>query len=147
MLGNVIVPQGKYSRIDGFKCNLAKVKRRNTIINWKDESEEYFDTYGIIDKDGHEIVKCEYDTIYKFYGNDKWYTTMIKNGWSIKFHLGYRTTFGNLSDVEYLRYLEDQERFEIKGCKSMQEEDSLNNYSVWDALDGEPEAWGNLDWD
>lgn len=147
LLGNVIVPQGKYSRIDGFKCNLAKVKRRNTIINWKDESEEYFDTYGIIDKDGNEIVKCEYDTIYKFYGNDKWYTTMIKNGWSIKFHLGYRTTFGNLSDVEYLRYLEDQERFEIKGCKSMQEEDSLNNYSVWDALDGEPEAWGNLDWD
>lgn len=142
LLGNVIVPQGKYSRIDGYKYNLAKVKRRNTIINWKDESEEYFDTYGIIDQDGNEIVKCEYDTIYKFYGNNKWYTTMIKNGWSIKFHLGYRTTFGSLSDVEYLQYLEDQGRLEMNGCKSMQDD-----YSVWDALDGEPEAWGNLDWD
>lgn len=151
--GNIIVPKGKYAKIDGFKFNLAKVKRVNTVIHWEDMSEDYYDTFGIIDINGNEVVECEYDTIYKFYGNDKWYTTMFKDGKSAKFHLGYWTTFGDFSDVERYQYLEERGSIEWKGGdrslkkESCGDEDSNCNYSVWDALEDNPEAAGNIDYE
>ena len=151
--GNIVVPKGKYAKIDGFKFNLAKVKKVNTIIHWEDMSEEYYDTYGIIDRNGKEIVECEYDKIYKFYDNDKWYTTMFKDGKSIKFHLGYWTTFGNISDVEWYQYLEERGSIEWKGGnrsfkrESYNDEGSNSDNSIWDALEDEPEAAGNIDFE
>lgn len=145
--GNIIVPKGKYAKIDGFKFNLAKVKKVNTIVHWEDMSEDYYDTYGIIDRNGKEIVKCEYDTIYNFYGNDKWYTKMFKNGESIKFHLGYWTKFGNFSDIDYLEEREWKGGNRSFNRVSYDDENSNSDYSVWDALEDEPEAAGNIDYE
>lgn len=151
--GNIIVPKGKYSKIDGYKFKLAKVKKVNTVIHGEDKSEDYYDTYGIIDINGNEVVECEYDTIYKFYGNDKWYTTMFKDGRSAKFHLGYWTTFGDISDIEWYQYLEERGSIEWKGGnrsfkkESFDDEDSNSDYSVWDALEDDPEAAGNIDYE
>jgi hypothetical protein len=125
--GNIIVPKGKYAKIDGFKFNLAKVKKVNTVIHGEDMSGDYHDTFGIIDINGKEVVECEYDTIYKFYGNDKWYTTLIKDGKSIKFHLGYWKTFGNISDVEWYQYLEERGDIEWKGGHRTFKKDSCGN--------------------
>lgn len=153
--GRTIVPMGKYTKIDGYKYNLAKVKKIDTIINWEDKSEEYINIYGIIDRNGNEVVKCEYDTIYKFYDNDKWYTTLKKNGRRFKFHLGYWKEFGDIRDVEWFRYLEDRGCLMWKGGnryggshKDLYEEnDTSSDYSVWDALEDNPEAAGNIDYE
>lgn len=110
-----IVPFGKYSHIDGFKFKLAKVRKTTPVIFWETGEESSFDTYGIIDINGKEVIPCEYDIIYKFYGNDKWYTTLFKQGKHTKFHLGYRRTFGDFSDIEWYHYLEERGTIKWEG--------------------------------
>ena len=96
-----------------------------------------------------------YDTIYKFYDNDKWYTTLKKNGRRFKFHLGYWKEFGDIRDVEWFQYLEDRGCLMWKGGnryggshKDLYEEnETSSDYSVWDALEDNPEAAGNIDYE
>lgn len=105
--GKTIVPYGVYSKIDGFKSRLARVKKLNTAVFWEDDKEEYYNTFGIIDMDGKEIVDCSYDEIYKFYDTDNAFTILNKNGKKTKFHLGYRKEF-SFNDIEWLQYLEER---------------------------------------
>jgi hypothetical protein len=105
--GKTIVPYGMYSKIDGFKSRLARVKKTNAAIFWDENREEYFDTFGIIDIEGKEIVDCSYDEIYHFYNTDNWFTVLKKQGKAIKYHLGYRKEF-NIDDVEWMQYMEDR---------------------------------------
>ena len=105
--GKTIVPYGVYSKIDGFKSRLARVKKVNTAIFWEDNREEYYNTFGIIDMDGKEIVDCSYDEVYKFYATDNAFTILVKEGKKAKFHLGYRKEF-SFNDIEWLQYLEDR---------------------------------------
>ena len=80
-------------------------------------------------------------------------TTMFKDGKSIKFHLGYWTTFGDISDVEWYQYLEERGSIEWKGGnrsfkrESYNDEGSNSDNSIWDALEDEPEAAGNIDFE
>lgn len=106
--GNIIVPFGRYSKIDGFKWNVARVRMTYPKNPLGEKDEGWCNQYGIIDINGKEVVECVYDTIYKFYGNNKAYTTLFKGSEKKKFHLGYQRFFGSLQDIEYLQYLEDQ---------------------------------------
>lgn len=106
--GKILIPYGKYVKIDGFNHRLARVKKMNTAIFWEEDREEYFYTFGIIDIFGREIVECEYDEIYKFYGTNNMFTILHKYGNpKIKFHLAYWRTFGSTRDVEDMQYDED----------------------------------------
>ena len=91
----------------------------NYVINPSKGQEEYYKTWGIIDKGGREILKCDYDEIYKFYGKDNWFTILRKDGISTKFHLGYWKPFADTSDVEWLQYLEERGSVECKGGNTM----------------------------
>lgn len=66
--GKEIIPYGRYAKIDGFECQLAKVKKINTAIFWENNTEEYFNTFGIVDIYGREVLPTIYEEVYKFYG-------------------------------------------------------------------------------
>lgn len=148
MYGNFVVPYGKYIQIDGYNRNLARVLKYNHVMNpATGEQIDCYKTWGIIDKEGKEIVECEYDQIYKFYGKDNWFTILRKGRISTKFHLGYWKTFADISDVEWLQYLEERGSVEWKGgnrngqtsykhCEDEICNDSCDQYDIWDALDG-----------
>jgi hypothetical protein len=129
--GNMIVPYGKYSLINGFSCRLARVKKHNTAIFFPEGNEEYYDTWGVIDVNGREIIECVYDEIYNFYGNNNWFTILKRGSKSTKFHLCYRKPFGNTSDVEWMQYLED------KGSIT----NWCNNYSSQDYIEEKRKLW------
>lgn len=67
--GKEIVPIGKYHKIFGFSKGLARVVSANNNNKW-----------GIIDKNGKEILPAEYDQIWKFDEKDVDSVRTVKNG-------------------------------------------------------------------
>ena len=138
--GNIIVPPGRYTYIDGFDHNLARVKIDGmTSIN--NPKESTVDKWGIIDIDGKEVLPVKYSEIWLFYKKNRRstrvYEGVFEEGKYYPRSIEYRFEFNGhkLIDVE-------EEEWERK-----READIDYNYSIMDALDGEPEAWGNLGWD
>ena len=138
---NEVVPSGKYDYIDGFdKCGLARVK-----INGKthifDPEKSTRDRWGIIDTEGNEVLPLIYSEIWNFYNKGRNSTKVYKgeeeDGEYIVRFFEYRFEFDKrrLIDVE-------AEEFERTRMANLE-----YNYSVWDALDGEPEAAGNIDYE
>lgn len=107
--GNIIVPFGKYGWIDGFDSGLARVRSHghsgrvgNELLiikdfdNWdvvegKDNIQRYHDEdrlnnpqkyakWGIINKEGEEVLPVEYDDIWNFLGKGRLSTKVVKNG-------------------------------------------------------------------
>ena len=136
---NIIVPPGKYDYIDGFdKCGLARVKLdgKTSIDN---PEERTYDRWGIIDTTGKEILELKYHQIWSFYNKNRKTTKVIQE---------YETEdYDGSINYKYWEYELNLQTHQLKDITSMRLEESQNDYSVWDALDGEPEAWGNLDWD
>ena len=64
--GNVIVPYGKYSFIDGFAKSYARVKKDNK--------------WGIINEKDKEVLPVIYDNIQNFFGINKVSTKVRKDG-------------------------------------------------------------------
>jgi hypothetical protein len=138
---NYVVPPGKYDYIDGFdKCGLARVK-----INGKthifDPEKSTRDRWGIIDTKGNEVLPLVYSEIWNFYNKGLKSTTVYEgdeeDGEYIIRSIKYRFEFDKrrLVDVE----AEELERTRMANLEY--------NYSIWDALDGEPEAVGNIDYE
>ena len=67
--GKEIVPIGKYRKIFGFSKGLARVVSSYNNNKW-----------GIIDKNGNEILPAEYDQIWNFEGKDVDSVRTVKNG-------------------------------------------------------------------
>ena len=137
---NEVVPSGKYDYIDGFdKCGLARVK-----INGKahlfDPEKSTRDRWGIIDTKGNEVLPLVYSEIWNFYNKGLKSTTVYEgdeeDGEYIVRATKYRFEFDRyrLIDVE----AEELDRVRMANIEY--------NYSVWDALEGEPEAAGNIDY-
>ena len=66
--GNVIVPYGKYSYIDGFDHGLARVKSQDN------------DRWGLIDINGKVVLPIEYNRIWNFYEKNRTSTMLVKDG-------------------------------------------------------------------
>ena len=103
--GEEIVPFGKYAWIDGFDSGLARVRthgklffpslitcvigdnsqiitdkkaiEKSELENFEKHREQY-SYWGIINEEGEEVLPCEYDSIWNFYGKNKFYTKVVK---------------------------------------------------------------------
>jgi hypothetical protein len=144
----IIVPPNKYDYIDIFdECGLARVKC-NGYTNIFNPKESTKDRWGIINTCGKEILPAIYDEIWKFYGKNLKHTKVIKEENLIdgdgdpytiktiyKFNFFYRKLIeeGYWIDDEYYEAIEDV--------------DNSSQYSIWDAIDDEIEAAGNIDWE
>ena len=153
LLGNIIVPMGKYAKIDGFKYNLAKVKRINTAVFFDGGMEDYYDTYGIIDVNGNEVLPPIYDEVWKFYGSERTTTTVIKDKKIVKMNGCVSETYTRLFfDLKTREFVQNRRKKRFDRPYYLDYEDSINNdtsndYSVWDALEDDPEAAGNIDYE
>jgi hypothetical protein len=150
---NYIVPPGKYDYIDGFdKCGLARVKLDGKADILNPEKSTY-DRWGLIDTSGYEILPLEYSEIWSFYNKGRYSTKVFWGG----------------SDVngDYDKYLEsylfilpckDHPNGKLNGpglwygnrfqtYEDIYQSNIDYNYSVWDALEDEPEAAGNIDYE
>lgn len=114
-----IVPFGKYNWIDKFWRGFARV---NT-------SEYGFKLWGIIDKNGKEVLPVVYDSVWKFYNKDFPSVIIETNGW--KAELYFDELYSNSSmDIEDT--LEDDDF-----C----DDDNDDDYNPLDDFDWEEETW------
>lgn len=120
--GNDIIPYREYSWIDGFDKGLARVKVNNK--------------WGIINEKGKVVLPIEYDNIWNFYRKNKTCTLVTKDNCSHDVDLlvlnGTKVPENDMDDYTDDSDFRDHESYSI--------EDSL-----MDALDGEPEAYWNID--
>lgn len=150
--GNIIVPPGRYNYIDGFDHNLARVKIAGmTSINNPKESTK--DKWGIIDTSGTEILPVVYTEIWNFYGKNLKRTKVWEGGKQTYMSEGVFETIYSEKVYRYDFYLDNRELV-LKEDWSNGEFDlcdpdynSDNSYDIMDALDGEIEAAGNIDYE
>ena len=172
---NIIVPFSKYGWIDGFDNGLARVRTNkdpgvsnNTvcIINQNElilgtenikaymekDKKEHPDKYakwGIINENGEEVLSCEYDEIWRFYGKNRYSTRVVKDGIAreiyfhdlnpslpkrgIKFH-----SYGG-------EYSGEKKTYDDYNGTYVQDVMGWSDQDIDDALDGEPDAYWNID--
>ena len=93
--GIIIVPFGKYKWIDKFDNGLARVKTKGVApcalfvadSDGLHDTEEYLKAHpekrakwGIINESGEEVLKPEYDSVWNFWGKNRWSITVEKDG-------------------------------------------------------------------
>jgi len=74
--GNIVVPFGKYDWIDGFDSGLCRVKIGNKPSTLTNNGNKW----GIINEQGEEVLPCEYDEVWNFYGKNRCSTRVVKDG-------------------------------------------------------------------
>ena len=134
--GNIIIPPGKYDFIDGFdQCGLARVKKdgKKDFVNPENSTE---DVWGIVNSKGEEVLELKYSQIWAFYNKNRTTTTVYEGRYIKNEH-------GEIEDWICIEYIFDLYRLQLKTV----EEEWVNDYSIWDALDGEAEAAGNIDYE
>lgn len=108
--------------------------------------------WGIIDEDGKEVLKAEYDSIWKFEGKQRYDTKVIKDGVELRF---------NLFDLEFVEEVEDDEEYyeEEPNYPEYEEERHFGRYAgsyaqndmgysdeeIDSIFDGDPSAYWNID--
>ena len=152
---NVVVPPGKYDYIDGFdKCGLARVKI-NGKVHIFDPKKNTYDKWGLIDTKGDEILPLEYSEIWSFYNKGRKSTSVFWGGFDKDDDYNY---IERLESYLFILPCKDYPKGLLKGpgewfgnrfqtYEEIAESNLDYNYSVWDALDGEPEAAGNIDYE
>ena len=148
MEGNVIVPFGKYNWIDGYDHGLARV-----IINTPVENSPFPSRkLGIINEKGEEVLPVEYDQIWNFYEKNRYSTRVVKDGviGEVFFHdlnpeLPVR---GKSQDDWYYRpsyYYDEPQHYEEFAGTYAQDVAGYSDEEIYDAFDGEPDAYWNID--
>jgi hypothetical protein len=117
-------------------------------VDFIDPSKSTKDRWGIIDIDGKEVLPLVYSEIWGFYNKDRRTTKVVElehkisgdgDPYIIKTIYEFRLFSQKLVETGY--WIND-EYFE-----AIDENDLSDQYSIWDALDGEPEAAGNIDYE
>ena len=136
--GNVIVPFGKYDWIDGFDHGLARVNK--LCPDGK--------KWGIINMSGEEVLPLEYDSVWNFYGKNRYSTTIEKDG---------NQTTAYFSDLNPDLYDEDAafdcddddlhygEHYGDFAGTYAQDEMGLSDDVIYDAFEGDPDMCWNID--
>lgn len=143
--GNEIVPFGKYDWIDGFEQGLCRVKIGKQSSNFICNDNKW----GIIDENGKEVLPCEYDEVWNFIGKKRFSTRVVKNGVAseVYFHnlnpLLPKRNIG-LHNYGNDRYYERKTYNDYNGTY-VQDEMGWSDQDINDALDGEPDAYWNID--
>ena len=132
--GNVIVPYGKYSLIDGYTKGYARVK-----LNGK---------WGIIDSMGNIVLPVEYDEIWNFHTKTHLnYTRVVKKPDVFQFNLNT----GNLisSRINHKHEEREEDTYgshygEFSGTYAQDVMDYSDDV-INDAFEGDPDAYWNID--
>lgn len=172
--GEDIVPAGKYGWIDGFDNGLARVRTDKQIIRTnkitdkvdlekgialvgcdnirnyfeKDRQEhpEQYAKWGIINEKGEEVLPLEYDEVWNFLGKNLSYTNVEKDGriWKVYF-----------KDLEYSDYESSYDDYEYSDSYGSNYGDFAGSYAqdvmgysddaIYDAFEGDPEMYWNID--
>lgn len=149
--GNIIVPFGKYDYIDGFDKGFARVivrKQTNGQIGPNGK-------WGVIDEQGKEVLPAEYDNIWNFYGKD--YDTIIVEKDKTSSHISF-DTLNRISKPNTIpikeepgfcdRWIDDYDESQTYGeyeGSYVQDVLGWSDQMIGDALDGEPDAYWNID--
>ena len=151
---NEVVPSGKYDFIDGFdKCGLARVKI-NGRTHLFDPEKNTHDRWGIIDTEGNEVLPLIYSEIWNFYNKNRLTTTVWKGGEKIyledgSFHDYYQEKvykYDFTLKTHELRIREDWSQGNYNCLDPNYNWSPSDDYTIWDALDGESAAAGNIDY-
>lgn len=173
--GNIIVPFGKYGWIDGFDNGLARVRTNKNpgfsknligiigdneaisgaenikayIEKDKKENPDKYAKWGIINEKGEEVLPCEYEDIWRFSGKKRYSTRVVKNGIAreVYFHdlnpsLPKRVIKSNSYGDKYLG---EQKTYDDYNGTYAQDVMGWSDQDINDALDGEPDAYWNID--
>ena len=152
---NYIVPPGKYDYIDGFdKCGLARVKidGKENIYHPENSTK---DRWGVIDTNGNEVLPLIYSEIWAFYNKNRLTTTVWKGDKLIGQEDGIFYDYYQERVYKYdfvlktreLRIKEDWSQGNYNCLDPDYNWTPSDDYTIWDALDGEPEAAGNIDYE
>lgn len=133
--GNFIIPYGEYAIIDGFTNGYARVKKNRK--------------YGIVNTKGEIVLPVEFDNIWKFYQRTELRSTrIIMNGMD---NLRFDFATGKLNDpnINHIRQYNANDDYgrhygEYAGTYA-QDVAGYSDDVINDALDGEPDAYWNID--
>jgi hypothetical protein len=174
---NIIVPFGKYGWIDGFDNGLARVRTNkklglsnnppvciitpnNKLIlgtenikayieKDKKEHPDNYAKWGIINEKGEEVLPCEYDEIWRFYGKNRYSTRVVKDGIAreVYFHdLNPSLPKRGIKCHCYSdKYLGEKKTYDDYNGTYVQDVMGWSDQDIDDALDGEPDAYWNID--
>ena len=128
--GNVIVPLGRYSFIDGFDHGYARVKI---------ELQNQHELWEIIDETGNEVVEPLYDNIWNFFGKDRETTILKKDDEQFWFDL----LDGDICDFDPWDYHHSQSIDNDQEENDSEEYSSESCFSINNCYDSE----GNFDYE
>jgi len=136
--GTPILAGKEYQWISG-KDNYTGLSRVKTLDG----------KWGIIDEDGKEVLKAEYDSIWKFEGKQRYDTKVIKDGVELRFDL-FDLEFVE-DDEEYYEeepnypdYEEDRHFGRYAGSYA-QDDMGYSDEEIDTIFDGDPSAYWNID--
>lgn len=144
--GNEIVPFGKYDWIEGFEHGLCRVKigkRSSNLVNNGNK-------WGIINKKGEEVLPCVYDEVWMFKGKNRYSTRVVKD--SIAREVYFHDLDPSLPErsakprnYKYSRYYKERKTYDDYNGSYVQDVMGWSDQDINDALDGEPDAYWNID--
>lgn len=162
--GIIIVPFGKYDWIETFDNGLARVRtegiRQNVAFVACDDGvlsgEEYQKRFpekmckwGIINEAGEEVLKPVYDGVWKFLGQNRWSTTVEKDGnnskldlWSLPGSRHRRPPYYNNGRSTYPNH---RSHYGEYAGTYAQDVAGLSDETISDAFEGDPDAYWNID--
>lgn len=134
--GKVIVPFGKYAWIDGYDRGLARVKTADK-------------KWGIIDRTGAEILAPVYDEVWNFLRKSRTTTKVVMNvdEWDFNLLTHELTLLPKRKSTivaSSTTFLSHQTYDEYPGTYA-QDVAGLSDDFISDILDGEPDAYWNID--
>lgn len=154
--GEEIVLFGTYAWIDGFDRGLARVKIGKTSSNLAKGDNKW----GLIDESGAIVLPMEYKSIWNFYGKSN-YSDIIVTKEDGKNHIlkDFLVTKGRTEDVNEYSHHSHQyddnnyscgndyrcEHYEEFAGTYAQDVAGYSDEDIYDAFDGDPDAYWNID--
>lgn len=159
--GEEIIPFGTYDWIDGFDRGLARVKTGKTSSNLANNNNKW----GLVNEQGDVVLPVEYKAIWNFYGKSQYSSIIVakEDGMNkvLKDFLVTNGKIANMKTEEINEYNhcshqyndDDYSSDDVYRCEHYEEfagtyAQDVAGYSdedIYDAFDGDPEAYWNID--
>lgn len=148
--GEEIVPLGTYDLIDGFDRGYARVK----IGKSPSYIENSGNKWGLIDESGNVVLPIKYKEIWNFYGKSQYSNivlvkedntrTILKDFLMSKRNAEDTTEYGCSGDPWYENDYGGEHYDKFSGTYA-QDVAGYSDEDIYDAFDGDPDAYWNID--
>ena len=144
---NIVVPFDKYDWIEGFDSGLCKVKIGTEPSNLAGNSNKW----GIINENGEEVLPCEYDEVWKFYGKNRCSTRIVKDGVATDFYFNDINSDLHEQEMKFPEYdfrnpnYRTRETYNDYNGTYAQDIMGWSDQDIDDVFDGEADAYWNID--